>query len=266
MDTTNVLERLQGYLLASRVRLRQATHQVVIVGSFRALMHPSDQSIARNVAYPGALDTRRLEPWLAPLRGAFVTRGRRPAVQFIDADPDAPSGLAALLRASGYREHERERVLVTTREALRPPLQHPALSYLTISDTSPLDEVREGYDTNELGFDADAQPASDQHIARFRATLRTARAFTARWQGQPAGAGMYLDPLDGVTELAGITTLPAFRGRGVAAALTAFMANAACDVGCDLVYLTTTNPAAERVYQRVGFSPVGALLTFVATA
>jgi predicted GNAT family acetyltransferase len=42
------------------------------------------------------------------------------------------------------------------------------------------------------------------------------------------------------------------------------MAEAAIEHGCDLVFLKTTNPAARRAYERVGFQPLGAVLTYVA--
>ena len=68
----------------------------------------------------------------------------------------------------------------------------------------------------------------------------------------------------GVTELAGIATLEQYRGKGIAAALTAHMASSAFAQGCDLVVLTTSNPAARRAYEHAGFRPVGDVLTYVA--
>lgn len=125
--------------------------------------------------------------------------------------------------------------------------------------------MREGLDVNEFGFDpTSAQPATEEQAERFRATLGAARAFTARLDGEGAGAGMYTPPDGGVTELAGIATLDRFRGRGIATALTAYMTQSAFTQGCDLVFLATANPIARRAFERAGFQPVGMVLTYVA--
>ena len=76
---------------------------------------------------------------------------------------------------------------------------------------------------------------------------------------------MYTPPYGGVTELAGITTLDRFRGRGIATALTAYMTQSAFTQNCDLVFLTTSNPIARRAYERAGFQPAGMVLTYVAS-
>jgi predicted GNAT family acetyltransferase len=54
----------------------------------------------------------------------------------------------------------------------------------------------------------------------------------------------------------GITTLEAYRGRGIAAAITAELARIAFGLGVDTAILSTDNPIAYRVYRRIGFRPV----------
>ena len=76
---------------------------------------------------------------------------------------------------------------------------------------------------------------------------------------------MFTSPRAGVTELMGIATLEQYRGRGIAAALTAYMASAAFTQGCDLVFLTAVSAAARRAYERAGFHPMGDELTYVAS-
>ena len=65
---------------------------------------------------------------------------------------------------------------------------------------------------------------------------------------------------DGVTELVGIATLTEYRRRGYGGALTTFAAQSAFANGASLVFLTAADEAAGRVYQRVGFQPLGELL------
>ena len=51
-----------------------------------------------------------------------------------------------------------------------------------------------------------------------------ASTFVAWLGGEPVGVGAYTVPLDGFTELVGIATLPEYRRRGIAGAVTAEMA------------------------------------------
>ena len=63
-------------------------------------------------------------------------------------------------------------------------------------------------------------------------------------------------------ELVGITTLSAFRGRGIGMQVTAYLAQQAFLQGADLVFLDAVDEQAVRVYQRVGFQPYTHLLTY----
>jgi GNAT superfamily N-acetyltransferase len=72
-------------------------------------------------------------------------------------------------------------------------------------------------------------------------------------QGTPAGgAGMRLD--SGIAQLAGAATLPAFRRRGVQAALLRFRLLEAIAEGCDLAVVTTApGSKSQHNAQRQGF-------------
>jgi ribosomal protein S18 acetylase RimI-like enzyme len=263
MTSAEHMERVQRYLIERRRPDRTAT----LIGPFTMLLHPTDDTVESNVAIPHTALTEVPEQnWqgtVEALRAAFVSQGRIPAIHWV---AEFAPHLAATLQAVGFREYQRETLLVCT-SAARPciPIPVAGLIFVTITDASPLDEVRENLDANELGFDPrTAQRATDAQATQFRATLRAARAFTARLHRHPAGAGMYTMPIAGVTELAGIATLQQYRGRGIAAALTAHLANSAFAQGCDLAFLMTANPAARRAYEHAGFQPAGDVLTFVA--
>ena len=58
----------------------------------------------------------------------------------------------------------------------------------------------------------------------------------------------YSNPPAHGAELVGITTLEPYRRRGIGAYLTAYAARTAFSLGVDLVFLSTSNPAARRVY------------------
>jgi ribosomal protein S18 acetylase RimI-like enzyme len=133
---------------------------------------------------------------------------------------------------------------------------------LTLSQTSSLEEICEGLNVNALGFDSQAQPATTQEAEEFRRDLILSRAFTVRLNGQPAGAGMFTDIHEGMTELVGIATLEVFRRQGIATALTAFMTQTAFQQGETQVFLITANEQAGRVYEHVGFRPQATFVVY----
>jgi ribosomal protein S18 acetylase RimI-like enzyme len=76
------------------------------------------------------------------------------------------------------------------------------------------------------------------------------------------GAMMYTAPLDGLTELAGGTTLEAYRRRGIGAAMVAAAAAAAFERGVEITFLTAASEYASHVFQRAGFEWYGTGLAY----
>lgn len=266
MDAGTVALRVQSYLAADRLAHVEAPRRAFTIGPCVVVLDPSNDALDENLAYPGvrgeseAVDA--VDVWLADLRAAFARADRRPVLRWLDA---ALPRLGDELGTRGFHEQTREALFACVPALLRPPTALPEVTIEAVDAQSSLAAIRENLDTNAFGFDpTGASMATDEQAAEFRPSLQQARAFTARWEGQAAGAGMYTDPDGGVAELVGIATLAGFRGRGIAQALTARMVQAAFAAGCDLVFLTTTNPTAARVYHRVGFGRVGDLLVYAA--
>lgn len=119
---------------------------------------------------------------------------------------------------------------------------------------------------SDVVLDAFAAPdqqglASHEPFARdvLEQTLRdlaASAAFTrclARWDGGPAG-GAGLRTGDGIAQLCGAGTLPAFRRRGIQTALTAWRLADAHAKGCDIAVLTTQpGSKSQENAQRQGF-------------
>lgn len=84
--------------------------------------------------------------------------------------------------------------------------------------------------------------------------LRTGRMILAvAWvAGQPVGIGGH-QPVGSVTEIVGVGVLPAFRRRGIAAALTGYLVDDARERGIRTVFLSAGDETIGRIYQRVGF-------------
>ncbi len=88
-----------------------------------------------------------------------------------------------------------------------------------------------------------------------RQAIRDGRRFTAVAELADAGAvasGIGMRSGD-VVEIAGVATLPAFRRRGLGAALTLALARQALESGAELVFLSASSNEVARVYLSVGF-------------
>ena len=111
-----------------------------------------------------------------------------------------------------------------------------------------LEEICEGLDTTALGFNPQAERATPQEAEEFRQNPLFSRTYTAHLQEQPAGAGRFTEIHQGWTELGGITTLLPFRRRGIAAVVTAFLAQEAFRQGATRAFLLerrSSNQAAS---------------------
>lgn len=72
----------------------------------------------------------------------------------------------------------------------------------------------------------------------------------------PVGGGSH-NPRGDTTEIVGVAVLPAFRRRGLAAAITALLAQDARQQGVGTVFCSAQDDDVARVYQSVGFRRVG---------
>ena len=68
----------------------------------------------------------------------------------------------------------------------------------------------------------------------------------------PVGGGSH-SPVAGVTEIAAVGVLPAFRRRGLAAAVTLVLARDAREHGVSTVFCSAQSDDVARVYGRIGF-------------
>jgi len=81
----------------------------------------------------------------------------------------------------------------------------------------------------------------------------TAAAFL---DGVPVSVGSH-QPCEGATEIVGVATLPAFRRRGIGAAVTSALLDDAIARGVEVICLSAGSRDIARVYGRAGFRQVG---------
>jgi ribosomal protein S18 acetylase RimI-like enzyme len=74
--------------------------------------------------------------------------------------------------------------------------------------------------------------------------------------GAPVATGVH-QPVGGVTEIAGVATLPSARRRGLGAAVTALLVEDARRRGLETVFLTAGSEEIARLYASLGFERVG---------
>jgi ribosomal protein S18 acetylase RimI-like enzyme len=101
---------------------------------------------------------------------------------------------------------------------------------------------------------AAASLPSDAAIEAQRQRLRAGLTVTAAVfiDGHPVASGSH-QPLGPVTEVVGVATLPAFRRRGLGAAVTARLVEDALRRKLDIIFLSAGDDAVARVYERLGF-------------
>lgn len=94
------------------------------------------------------------------------------------------------------------------------------------------------------------------HMAEQVASGRTVMVGAVDDVVGPVGGGSY-NPCGGVAEIVGVGVLPAYRRRGIAGALTSFLARHALDAGCRVVFCSADDDDVARVYAASGFRRIG---------
>jgi GNAT superfamily N-acetyltransferase len=222
------------------------------VGPFTVLIDKSSANVWRNYAVPDSGATPSAAD-VAALVECFKTRGRTPRIEYVPSD--APAVEPALTQAGFEVEG-------------RPPLMACRPGQLTAAPVAGGFDVRV-VDTPEDLLDVarvqdaayrSTEPTGPDDVARLQNTVRLGgRVVLARETrtGVPVGAGLVTGPVDGVSELAAVGVIEAYRRRGVASAVTAALTIAAMESGAEIVWL---EPAGEReaaIYARAGFRPDG---------
>ncbi|WP_432139275.1 GNAT family N-acetyltransferase [Streptomyces sp. bgisy154] len=232
--------------------------EVAEVGGFVVGFDPATTSPHINYAspLPGADPTDRD---VTALIGAFRERGLTPRLEFA---PNAAPCVEPALRRAGFTTEAVHEYLICTPDTLTAPDDGPEV-------------IAPRSDADYLAIDAALAeafggefPASAEGAARLRRAEQGGGAvrYVRSPGGGCAGAAMCSAPAVGTSELAGVGTRPAFRGRGTAAAVTATLARTMFDRGNRSVWLEYSGEGSRRVYERVGFRPRGKRLYVILRA
>lgn len=190
----------------------------------------------------------------------FRERGLRPRLEFA---PDAAPAVEPALRRAGFRTEAVHEYLVCTPATLTAPGPRSG------SDSAPVDVDCPVTDADYTTLDAALSEAfsgefapSPEGAARLRRTAQGGGAvrFVRAVGGGCAGGALCSAPAEGTAELAGVGTVPAYRGRGIAAAVTYALTATMLGRGARTVWLEYSGEGSRRVYERVGFRPGGTRL------
>lgn len=226
---------------------------VVETGGFVVGLTPDTDNPYINYAtpLPGAAPTA---DDVAGLVAAFRDRGLLPRLEYA---PDAAPEVEAALRAAGFTTEAVHEYLVCTPDTLIVPAGTAARveTPITEAEYTKLDAALSEAFGGEFG-------ASPEGAARLRRTQDGGGAvrFVREVPDGCAGGACCSPPAEGTAELAGVGTRPAHRGRGIATAVTAALAEAMFAQGAGSVWLEYSGDGSRRVYERVGFRPHGTRL------
>lgn len=242
--------RIQRYLRGAASRFRENER----VGPFLATFTPDSENPYINYALPddGASPTPEE---VAALVAAFEGRRRKPRLEYLT--PLAPEVEPALL-AAGFAVETRAPLMVCDPGGIRPLAASPEIELLPVASG---EEIFAALVAQHEAYESEAPQASD--VERLRKNLEAGGgAVLARLAatGEPAGAGIFTVPDDGVTEVAGIGVRPPFRRRGIAGALTSRLTDEAVRRGVTLPFLMAAGEDEARLYAKAGYRLIGDVL------
>lgn len=246
-------ERIQAHMRA----VARGQYEAETIPPFTAYFHPTDPLPYLNYAIPDEPpgDAASLAAPLALLRNAFRNRGRQPRFEFVEA---VYPRLEATLAASGFSIEARPQLMVATPANRQAVPAVPGLTVQTLSRESSLASFVELLRVQRRAFGmGDSAAVTEKDAAWMRDGLAQGGCLVGRLGEEAVGIATFLDPRDGLTELAGIGTLEAHRRKGIGAALTAAALDAAFAAGASAAFLSAADARAGRVYEGAGFAAFG---------
>jgi ribosomal protein S18 acetylase RimI-like enzyme len=241
---------IQLYLRAAASRTRD-TEQI---GPFWATFSRSSDNPFLNYAIPDGGATPSPAD-VAALIDAYRRRGRRPRLEYL---PGLAPAVEAALVAAGFSVEGRLPLMICPPGAERDlPIPDGIELIAPGSDA----ELRAMIAAQHEAY-GDPAPTSGE-VERRKAHLAAGGiAVLAREvaTGEAAGAGICDVPIDHTSELAGVGVRARFRRRGIAGALTAWLARRAFAAGVTTLFLMAAREEEARIYARVGFSTTSEIL------
>jgi ribosomal protein S18 acetylase RimI-like enzyme len=245
------LRRIQSYLRVAAPSGRDHAR----IGPFLATFNRETDNPYLNYAIPDD-DAAPTADDVAALVAAYREAERKPRLEYIPAV--APAVEAVLLEGSFEVEARTPLMVYDPTAATAPPV--PAGIELVAASADA--ELRAAAAVQWEAYEEQG-PVAEHAVRGLRRTLEAGGIVAlARDEasGEPAGAGLCGAPHDASTELAAVGVRPSFRRRGIAAAMTGWLAARAAERGIENVFLMADSEAEARIYARAGFRAVSEVL------
>ncbi len=254
------VERIQMQLRSSAA----AIFETESTSPFTCYFNPDDAAPHANFAIPDENPSGDLVSSLDQLVATFRRRGRRPRFEYLE--PYAPD-LGELLKRYGFELEMRTALKICTPQTVRNAPTIQGLDIRRLGDGASSTDIQAFVTVQRRAFgDENAPAATAEEAEQFRQRFRSVQIFLAQLDSEPVGAGSLTQPDNGIAEVAGISTASAVRRRGIAAAVTEYIARTGFESGLDTLFLTAADERAGRVYERVGFVPSGSALAYILPA
>ncbi|MFG1922463.1 GNAT family N-acetyltransferase [Cryptosporangium sp. NPDC048952] len=211
-------------------------------------LEPTDPSPFLNYATP-LPDAQPTPNDVTMLIAAFRERGLQPRLEFA---PDAAPDVEPALRTAGFTTEAEHQYLACTPPNLKVPTGNHVETPHTDEEYTQIDATL----SEAFGGEFTASPQGAARLKRQQENGGFVR-FVRAPDGTCAGAAGCSAPAEGTAELAGVGTRPRYRGRGIAASVTAALTEAAFGAGAESVWLEYGGDGSRRVYERVGYRVAG---------
>jgi len=245
-------QQLDAYLRAA------AGDERVPVGPFLATFTAGSDNPYRNYAVPDdGIEPDRGQ--IAALVALYESRGLRPRLEY---SASAAPALAGALQRAGF-------TIETTLPVLTCQPGHQRVLVADGIAVSDAVDEREHEDAVAVASAAYGEPAgpvpASVVAARMAMVAGGGGVAIARdtVTGDALGSGLFPIPAAGVTEVAAVGTRPGQRHRGVATAVTGYLADRALRGGAHLVWLTTEHEDERRAALTAGFRDTGEAMVHI---
>ncbi|QIS23286.1 GNAT family N-acetyltransferase [Nocardia terpenica] len=237
-------------LVARHVRAAVTQRAHERIGPFLAAFDSHSANPWRNYAVPDDGAQPGTDD-VAALVTVFERRGRVPRLEYV---PAAAPQVEAALHAAGFTVEGRPPVMVSVPGSL-PIAQLPSGVVMQLATSD--DELLAAATVQHLAY-REPEPPGPNDVARLRSCARRGGLIALAIDtatSRTVGSGL-VEPIEGVGELAAVGVLESFRRRGIATAMSLYLAAAAHEHGVRMVWLEAA-PDEEHIYLRAGFTPAG---------
>jgi ribosomal protein S18 acetylase RimI-like enzyme len=259
LNTQNILERIE----ADTARMLRAEREAVQAGPLMAAFHPTSDMVWVNYAVPIAPtdEAEAVRAALPRLRAEFERRGRVLRFEYLAARHPK---LAAFLEEFGLGRQLEAPLMTCSPADVR--LIEPRGFELQRLEADAAESILADFRrVGKAGFGMPDATAEPHEVEELREALRLGRwqCVMARSEGTAIAVGTFCT---GNCELAGVATLPEFRRRGVAAAVSSRLLADHFASGGEWAWLSAGDEIARALYLKVGFQDAGVQLNYIAAA